>query len=165
MSSHQWNGIFNSHLKRVATSENGWTDDKIRFEWFKQIFVPQATEQKQIEAEKEKLAVAEALDLENWGEELEEPLQIMLIYDGHGSHMTLEWINLSKDNNIILFCLPPHTTHCLQLLDVSCFGPLQIAWFNWCDEILDETGEKMDMWDVVKEYFAARRKAFKPTTI
>jgi phage gp16-like protein len=42
---------------------------------------------------------------------------------------------------------------------------LQIALFNRCDEILDETGEKIDMRDVVKEYFAARRKAFKPTTI
>ncbi|KAE9393575.1 hypothetical protein BT96DRAFT_803684, partial [Gymnopus androsaceus JB14] len=26
----------------IATSENGWTDDEIGFEWFKQCFVPQS---------------------------------------------------------------------------------------------------------------------------
>ncbi|KAF8817131.1 hypothetical protein BYT27DRAFT_7229086 [Phlegmacium glaucopus] len=46
------------------------------------------------------------------GEDLPEP-PIMLIYDGHGSHTTLEWVNLARENTIILFCLPPHTTHCL----------------------------------------------------
>ena len=152
---------FSLEKSRVATSENGWTDDEIGFEWFKQIFVPQTTERNQIETEKERLA-ADALDSED--SDLPAP-PIMLIYDGHGSHTTLEWINMAREKNIILFCLPPHTTHRLQPLDVGCFGPLQIAWFNRCDEILDETGEKMDMRDVVKEYFAARRKAFKPTTI
>jgi hypothetical protein len=90
---------------------------------------------------------------------------ILLIYDGHGSHTTLDWVTLARSNSIILFCLPPHTTHRLQPLDVGCFGPLQIAWFNRCDEILDETGEGMEMKDVVKEYFAARKKAFKNENI
>ena len=57
----------------------------------------------------------------------------------YGSHTTLDWITLAHANNIILYCLPPHTTHQLQPLDVGCFGPIQIAWFNRCDEILDET--------------------------
>lgn len=29
---------------RIETSENGWTNNEIGFEWFKEIFVPQATE-------------------------------------------------------------------------------------------------------------------------
>ncbi len=90
---------------------------------------------------------------------------ILLIYDCHGSHTTLEWITHARTNNIILFCLIPHTTHRLQPLDVGCFGPLQAAWFEQCDEILDETGEGMEMKDVVKEYFEAQKKAFKETTI
>ena len=92
-------------------------------------------------------------------EELNLP-PILLIYDGHGSHTTLSWIDHAHANNMILYCLPPHTTHRLQPLDVGCFGPLQIAWFNRCDEILDETGEGMAMKDVVKEYFVARKKSF-----
>ena len=74
-------------------------------------------------------------------------------------------LTLARENNIILFCLPPHTTHRLQPLDVGCFGPLQTAWFNQCDEILDETGEGMEMKDVVSEYFVARRKVFKSENI
>ena len=54
--------ILNVHLKRVATSENGWTDDEIGFEWYKQIFVPQAAEQNWIETEKERLVAADALE-------------------------------------------------------------------------------------------------------
>ena len=81
-------------------------------------------------------------------EELNLP-PILLIYNGHGSHTTLSWIDHARTNNMILYCLPPHTTHRLQPLNVGCFGPLQIAWFNQCDEILDETGEGMAMKDVV----------------
>ena len=147
---------------RVGTSENGWTDDEIGFIWFQDTFAPQAVERNRVETEKERH------DSEIREEEstTHPPMPlIMLVYDGHGSHTTLKWITLARANNIILFCLPPHTTHCLQPLDVGCFGPLQIAWFNRCDEIMDETGEGMDMRDVVNEYFAARRKAFKPETI
>lgn len=49
----------------VATSENGWTDDFVGFEWFKQGFVPKATARNKSGA------------------------PILLIYDGHGSHTTL----------------------------------------------------------------------------
>jgi len=85
---------------------------------------------------------------------------ILLVYDGHGSHTTAEMIEYALQHNIILFCLIPHTTHRLQPLDVGCFGPLQAHWCNRCNEILEETGEGMDMKDVVREYFTARRKAF-----
>jgi hypothetical protein len=44
---------------------------------------------------------------------------ILLIYDGHGSHNTLELIELAREHNIILFCLPPHTTHKLQPLQYT----------------------------------------------
>ena len=37
----------------------------------------------------------------------------------HGSHMGLELVDLCRENNVILFCLSPHTTHALQPLDVS----------------------------------------------
>jgi hypothetical protein len=66
-------------------------------------------------------------------ESCEEAIQlppILLMYNGHGSHTTLDWVTLAHSNNIILFCLPPHTTHRLQPLDVGCFGLLQTAWFN-----------------------------------
>jgi len=53
----------------------------------------------------------------------ERPLLLML--DGHSSHYTLELVKVAAAENVILFCLPPHTTADSQLLDTSCFGPLK----------------------------------------
>ena len=53
---------------------------------------------------------------------------MLLIFDGHHSHISFELIELAWKNNIHLLCLPPHTTHLLQPLDVGVFGPLKQAW-------------------------------------
>ena len=41
------------------------------------------------------------------------------------NHITLEVIDLAREKNVILFCLPPHTTHALQPLDVAVFKSLK----------------------------------------
>ena len=46
---------------------------------------------------------------------------VLLIEDGHSSHISLDVIGLAPDNGIHLLCLPAHTTHLLQPLDVSVF--------------------------------------------
>ena len=53
---------------------------------------------------------------------------LILFVDGHKSHVTLEVIDLAREKNVILFCLPPHTTHALQPLDVAVFKSLK-AYF------------------------------------
>lgn len=45
--------------------------------------------------------------------------------DNHESHLSIELIDLAIARNVDLFCLPPHTTHILQPLDVGCFKPLK----------------------------------------
>jgi DDE superfamily endonuclease len=37
-----------------------------------------------------------------------------------------------KDNNIHVLCFPAHTTHILQPLDISVFGPLKAAYSTQC---------------------------------
>jgi DDE superfamily endonuclease/Tc5 transposase DNA-binding domain len=49
----------------------------------------------------------------------------LLICDGHGSHATVDFMKLCKDNRVILLYLPAHTSHLLQPLDISCFSPLK----------------------------------------
>lgn len=49
----------------------------------------------------------------------------LLIVDGHNSHFSTEFIQFCETHKIELFCIPPHTTHILQPLDVGLFGPLQ----------------------------------------
>jgi hypothetical protein len=90
---------------------------------------------------------------------------ILLIYDGHGSHNTIELIKLARENNIVLFCLPPHTTHKLQPLDVGVFGPFQRAWADRCDEVVEATGEDCPREDFVKEYMDVRKQTFTEGTI
>jgi hypothetical protein len=48
----------------------------------------------------------------------------LLILDGHGSHITAEFIDFCDTNRILLAIFPPHSTHSLQPLDVVLFSPL-----------------------------------------
>ena len=57
---------------------------------------------------------------------------LLLLLDGHSSHFEPETIRIAKEENIIIFCLPPHTTHELQPLDCTLFGPLKTAWADVC---------------------------------
>ena len=59
----------------------------------------------------------------------------LLIIDGHDSHVTLEFIEYCDAANIKPYCLPPHSTHLLQPLDVGLFSPLQKAYGKAVDRI------------------------------
>ena len=49
----------------------------------------------------------------------------LLILDGHATHVkSIKLINLARENGLIIIALPPHCTHRLQVLDVSCMKPL-----------------------------------------
>lgn len=90
---------------------------------------------------------------------------ILLILDGHGSHLTDRMIELAIEHDIHLYCLPPHTTHRLQPLDVGVFGPLQRRWEERCDDVVVTTGESIQTEDVVKEYLTVRSMTFQTQTI
>ncbi|KAF7571217.1 hypothetical protein PtrM4_112190 [Pyrenophora tritici-repentis] len=49
----------------------------------------------------------------------------LLIIDGHESHCSVEFQDLCKEKDIILLCMPAHSSHLLQSLDVACFSPLK----------------------------------------
>ena len=70
-------------------------------------------------------------------------------------------------HNIIILCLPPHTTHKLQPLDVGVFGPFQRAWLDRCDSIVELTGSEtwMPKEDFIKEYMEVREQSFHPSTV
>ncbi|KAJ8319719.1 hypothetical protein KUTeg_002730 [Tegillarca granosa] len=64
----------------------------------------------------------------------DEPL--LVLYDGHKSHIQLTLLEWAKKNNIILFVLPPHMSHLTQPLDVGCFGPLKSVYNHESQQIL-----------------------------
>jgi hypothetical protein len=48
----------------------------------------------------------------------------MLVLDGHESHESAAFQGYCKANDIITLCLPPHSSHLTQPLDVGCFSVL-----------------------------------------
>ena len=67
-----------------------------------------------------------------------EDLPLLLIFDGHLSHVTVPVIDWAKKNNVILFVLPAHTSHVLQPLNVGCYGPMQHIYNAQCHKFLRE---------------------------
>ncbi|XP_044010232.1 tigger transposable element-derived protein 6-like [Aphidius gifuensis] len=54
---------------------------------------------------------------------------VLLILDGHASHTkNIEVSRLAAASHVTILCLPPHTTHRLQPLDVSIMKPLSDAY-------------------------------------
>ena len=56
--------------------------------------------------------------------------------DGHSSHFNPTTVRRADEENIILFCLPPHTTHLTQPLDKSVFGVLKKYWREKCHDYI-----------------------------
>ena len=68
---------------------------------------------------------------------------IILLLDGHASHYCPETICLAAKNKVILFALPPNTTHLTQPLDRACFAPLKTAWKQECHHFLTSNPGKV----------------------
>jgi hypothetical protein len=88
------------HQVFITSSDSGWTNDDLGLAWLRNVFD---------RSTKEKCR-------RSWR---------LLILNGHGSHVTIEFINYCDENRILLAIFPPHSTHSLQLLDVVMFSPLQ----------------------------------------
>ena len=57
---------------------------------------------------------------------------VLLIEDGHASHISIELIELARANDIYLLCLPAHTTHILQPLDTGVFKSFKTCFSKAC---------------------------------
>jgi hypothetical protein len=84
----------------ITHSPKGWTSDELGLQWLEKIFEP-----------------------------FTRPLTVgayrLLILDGHSSHLTPEFDQACEKNNIIACCLPAHSSHLLQPLDVGVFSVLK----------------------------------------
>ena len=114
---------------RVKVTDNGWTDDSTAAEWFEEVFIPYVTAQN------------------------DTGRHILLNFDGHHSHNIPKILELTFQNEVFLYCLPPKTTHKLQPLDIGIFKPLQSAWAQHSQQ--QASKHHTIMWDtVVYEYMA-----------
>ena len=69
---------------------------------------------------------------------------LLLLLDGHSTHYCSDTINMAAQNQVIIFTLPPHTTHVMQPLDRGCFAPLKVSWRQICHQFIAKNPGKTE---------------------
>lgn len=87
------------HNWKLSVSENGWTNNDLGLEWLKHFDAHTRTRQVGVYR--------------------------LLILDGHESHLNQAFKDYCLENKILTLCMPSHSSHILQPLDVVCFAPLK----------------------------------------
>ncbi|XP_045500067.1 calphotin-like [Colias croceus] len=81
---------------------------------------------------------------------------ILLVLDNHDSHISLDVYTLCRDKGIVLLTLPPHTSHRLQPLDLTFYGPIKTAYNRECQYYMAEhPGRAITQYDVVELFTRA----------
>ena len=84
----------------------------------------------------------------------------LLIYDGHDSHISAEFLRHCLDNDILLILLRSHSSHLMQSLDVGVFGPLKTAVSSQLAELISTGISHLQKIEWMEAYISAREKAF-----
>ena len=53
---------------------------------------------------------------------------VLLILDNVDAHISPTGIDLARENGVVMLTIPPHTSHYLQPLDRTCYGPFKTAF-------------------------------------
>ena len=70
---------------------------------------------------------------------------LLLIFDGHLTHVSIAVVEKAIEENIIIVKFPPHVTDKLQPLDVTSFGSLKRHWERLLNEWTNQWGTKTPM--------------------
>jgi hypothetical protein len=101
------NIVAGKHDVFIGNSPSGWSNNDIGLAWLEQVFerhtAPKTTR--------------------GWR---------LLIVDGHGSHLSRNFMDYCDTKKILLAVFLPHSTHTLQPLDVVLFSPLS---YNYTHEL------------------------------
>lgn len=83
----------------------------------------------------------------------------MLILDGHSSYATTEFDKFCTDKRIIPLYMPPHSSHILQPLDISCFSPLKHIYGRSTTEMMQKGIHSICKDDFLFLYPSAHQRA------
>ena len=118
----------------IAVSENGWTNNSLGLTWLTDVF-------------------------EKHTKDRTKGVYRLLILDGHGSHSTPEFDLFCTEHSIITLCMPPHSSHLLQPLDVSCFAVLKRSYGRQVENLMRVGVNHIDKSDFLEAYITARKES------
>lgn len=131
-----WTNIWSEPV--YAVSQNGWTDVDHEVSWLEKVSDPQTA---------------------NIGG------RRFLFVDGHNSHVSAEFISSCWPKKIVPLCLPSHTTHHLQPLNVECFGPLNKTYKKALENRISVGMVQIDKLDFLLLLKSARENVLTQTVI
>jgi hypothetical protein len=124
----------------IGVSENGWTNDSLGLSWLVDIF--------------EKHTKGRTVGKYR-----------LLILDGHGSHNTPEFDLFCSEHSIITLCMPPHSSHLLQPLDVTCFAAVKRAYGRRVENYMRVGLNHIDKPDFITTYYETRQETIVTSNI
>ena len=89
----------------------------------------------------------------------------LLILDGHDSHRSAGFEGYCKENNIVTICMPAHSSHRLQPLDVACFRPLKRAYSRAIEELMRARVTHITKEEFLPAVYAAHKAAMTESNI
>ena len=115
----------------ITLSENGWTTNEIGYEWIQHF--------------------------DRHTKNRTKGNYRLLVLDGHESHISAQFQKYCTDNKIIALCMPAHSSHLLQPLDVGCFSPLKSSYGKQIEKFM-----RLRINHITKlEFLPAFKEAFK----
>ena len=116
-------------------TKSGWTDEDCFFDYLKNLFIPNT-------------------------KHLQKPL--LVIFDGHYSHLSIKSVRLAIELNICLLCLPSHSTHLLQPLDIYTLQYVKQQWKELLWERNKTTSTKLNKRDFIQLFSKLYKYALIP---
>ena len=81
--------------------------------------------------------------------------------DNHISYLSIEAINMAKENGRCLLTFPPHCSHNLQPLAIGMYGPFKRYYFLFCDSwMISNPGKPLSIYEVAELSGHAFPRAF-----
>ena len=100
---------------KYGLSDKGWINTELFEGWFTELFLPCAVSAR----------------------------PLLLLLDGHSTHYQPDVVRFAQEHDVIMLCLPPHTSHEMQPLDCDVFGPLKCHWSNTCHDFYQNNPGKV----------------------
>jgi hypothetical protein len=123
----------------IAVSESGWTTNELGLQWLKHF--DEHTKKRVVGTHR------------------------LLAIDGHESHNSLAFQQYCKENKIITICMPPHSLHLLQPLDVGCFAPLKKAYERQAKDLMGNRITYITKLEFLPCFIRAYNAAITPSNI